>query len=92
MEELLQIISQLSDIELQKVMRAVEKRYAYAYPEWDVFYVAVHKEPNMRKQDIDNILRLMDAEKRYASNGHKKKPRFALFQKSRKRNDTQVIP
>ena len=42
-------IEQANDLEIEKIMEAVERRYAIAYPEWDVVYTALHKDPALRK-------------------------------------------
>ncbi len=56
MEEVLQKIDTMTEAELRIVMEAVEQRYREAYPEWDVVYMAMHKDPVLRKQEFINLL------------------------------------
>ncbi len=52
MQEIIDKIQTLNDSELRQVMTAIEDRYAQAYPEWDVVYIALHKDPGLRFQDV----------------------------------------
>ncbi len=36
-------------------MQAIEKRYAGAYPEWGVFYLALHRDPKLRQQELTKL-------------------------------------
>ncbi len=56
MEELISKIKSLSRPELEAVMAAVEERYSAAYPDWDVVYVALHKDPVQRKREFEALL------------------------------------
>ena len=56
MKQILERIEQANDLELQQIMDAVKRRYAIAYPQWDVFYAAVHKDPTLRKKDLDDLV------------------------------------
>ena len=55
MKEVLRKIEQADDFQIQEIMDAVKRRYAIAYPQWDVFYTAVHKDPALRKKDLDDL-------------------------------------
>ncbi len=46
-------IKSLKEKDLQILMQAIEKRYAEAYPDWDVYYIALHKDPDIRKAEIE---------------------------------------
>ncbi len=56
MDELMEKIQSLSELEIQDLMRAFEKWYAKAFPEWEVVYVALHKDPVKRKQEFTELL------------------------------------
>ncbi len=43
MEHILEKIQAMTACELQEIMRAIEQRYAAVYPEWDMVYIALHK-------------------------------------------------
>ncbi len=60
MEEMLDRIACLSESELRVVMDAIQKRYTLAYPDWEVIYIAIHKDPKLRTQEIANILNLLN--------------------------------
>ncbi len=55
MTEILKKIITMKDSELQLVMQAISDRYAAAYPQWDVVYMAVHKDPALREQELKRI-------------------------------------
>ncbi len=57
MEKIIEKIQTLSAEELPKVMEAIERRYAEAYPEWDVVYIALHKDPVLRKEEYERMLK-----------------------------------
>ena len=59
MDELLEKIKALSQAELDEVMKGIEKWYEEAYPDWDVVYIAMPKDPVQRKQRFLGILRLI---------------------------------
>ncbi len=56
MQKILKRIQSMDDGELHAVMDAVRARYTAAYPEWDVIYTAVHKDPEMRKHELAFII------------------------------------
>ncbi len=56
MKEIIERIQTMSERELQVVMRAIQNRYASAFPEWDVVYMVLHKDPELRVQEIEGIL------------------------------------
>ncbi len=55
MRYLLWKIRRMKDKDLQILMRAIEKRYAEAYPEWEVLYLALHRDPKLRQQELANL-------------------------------------
>ncbi len=56
MQEIIEKIQTLNESQLQQLMEAIEDRYAQAYPEWDVVYIALHKDPGLRFQEYANLL------------------------------------
>ncbi len=69
MKEILKRIRHLSADDLQTVMKAIERRYASAFPEWDVYYIALHKDPTLRHQEIEAIQSLVSREPEAADAG-----------------------
>ncbi len=59
MQRFMKKINALSELELQEVMAAIQKRYAANFPEWDVFYLAIPKDPSQRKAEIELLLNLI---------------------------------
>lgn len=57
--KLLAYIENADTVQLNQIMDAVERRYRSAFQEWEVIYVAVHREGEKRKQDIDSIVDLL---------------------------------
>ena len=63
MKQILEKIERANDLEIQQIMRAVERRYAQMFPQWDVIYMAVHKEPIQREADLQAIFAMLQKEK-----------------------------
>ena len=59
MEQFLKRIESANDSEIQELMSAVERWYATAYPQWDVVYVAVHKDPALRKRELQDLMAII---------------------------------
>ena len=59
-EVIIKNIQMATDYELQDIMKAIEKRYSTAYPDWDVVYVAVPTDPALRKEKLENIIKWFD--------------------------------
>ncbi len=55
-QNVIKAIEQADDFEIREIMDAVERRYAIAHPQWDVFYAAVRKDPALRKMDLDDLV------------------------------------
>ena len=56
LEEIMTYIENAGDNQLNEIMTAVENKYRMSYPEWEVIYVAVRRDPQWRKKDIDSIV------------------------------------
>ena len=62
MENVLAMIQQASHEDLERIMTAVECRYAAAFPDWEVIYMAIHREPDARRADILEMLAFLQKE------------------------------
>ena len=60
METVLSRIAQASYTELEQIMRAVENRFSVAFPDWEVIYVSVHKDPKLRKEEVARLLEFIE--------------------------------
>ncbi len=59
MDELLAKIRELSREEIDLVMEAVRSWFADTYPDWDVMYAALPKDPQQRRQRVEGIIYFM---------------------------------
>ena len=59
MRGILEKIKEANCEELQEIMSAIEKRYAVIFPEWEVTYMAVHKQYKFRRRDTQYILKML---------------------------------
>ena len=51
-EEIIKAIQQADDFLIRDVINAVIHRYAQIFPEWEVMFLTLHKEPKARAKDI----------------------------------------
>ena len=72
MQRVLDKIEQADDFETQQIMDAVERRYAIAFPKWDVFYVAVHKDPTLRRKDLEKLAAYIEKDLKWNEEDQKK--------------------
>ncbi len=89
MEELIEKIYTLTDLQLQEVMRAIERRYASAYPDWNVVYLAMPRDQELRRQEYAKIIRFIGLDIEYHQ---QQKDIAAALQQARKDNIANVIP
>ncbi len=59
MKYILWKINALGEQDLQRLMHAIEARYRQDYPDWDVYYIALHKDPDIRKAETEKLTRLV---------------------------------
>lgn len=59
MNEIIEKIKQANWEELQILMKAIEGRYAVAFPDWSVTYMAVHKEYKYRRRETQFIIKYL---------------------------------
>ncbi len=62
MDSLINKIQHTSLHELQQIMDEIEDRYAVLYPDWDTIYVAVHKDPILRREELAQIISQIEKE------------------------------
>ena len=55
-QNVLKIIEQADDFQIREIMDAVKRRYRAAYPDWDVIYAAVHKDPKLREAELKELV------------------------------------
>ena len=67
-----EFVEQANDRELEQIMRAVERRYATAFPEWDVIYTAVHKDPTLRSKELYDIVAYIEKDLKWNEEQQKK--------------------
>ena len=65
MTDILARIEQADYEELDQIMDAVERRYAQVFPEWEVFYTAVHKEPALRRKELEELVAYIEKDLRW---------------------------
>lgn len=49
------LLAQATEEEVQKMMTAFETWYAVHYPDWEVYYMAVPKDPVKKKEHLRRI-------------------------------------
>ena len=54
-QNVIEFIEQADDLEIEQIMKAVQRRYVVAFPQWEVLYLAVHKDPVLRKKDMEAL-------------------------------------
>ena len=60
METVFDRIERAGEQELREIMDAVQDRFAVAYPQWDIVYVAVPKEdPDRRKEILEKAFDML---------------------------------
>ena len=65
-QNVLKTIEQADDFQIREIMDAVERRYAIAYPQWDVFYAAVRKDPALRKMDLAELVAYIEKDLKWS--------------------------
>ena len=72
MNEVIGKIEQASWEELQILMKAIEDRYAVAFPDWSVTYTAVHVDYKRCRKDTRGIMKRLKQGVRYSKKQAKK--------------------
>ena len=65
METVFDRIERAGERELREIMDAVQDRFAVAYPQWDIVYLAVPKDdPNRRKEILQQAFDTLQISKK----------------------------
>ncbi len=56
MQEILNKVQSMTEVELQELMDAIQQRYTEAYPEWEVLYLSLHRDPALRQEEVKELL------------------------------------
>ncbi len=63
-EEILQGIELADDLFMNKILHSVIKRYSMVFPEWEVMFLTVPKEPEVRARIIESHIRCLEKMKK----------------------------
>lgn len=58
-QEIIRAIEQADDQLINAVISAVISRYSRVFPEWDVMFLSMHKDPKERAKDIKSHIRYL---------------------------------
>lgn len=53
--DILDRIAHADDNEITMITEAIIRRYENYYPDWEIAFISLHKDPVKRKQDLENI-------------------------------------
>ncbi len=59
MKEILEKIQFLTEPQLRQLMEAIQIRFQNEYPQLDILYLTLHKDPDLRRQELTQILQLI---------------------------------
>lgn len=59
LKRILDRIENADDSEISEIINAVVRRYGRVYPDWDVMFLSVRKDPEKRKEDVEGIIRML---------------------------------
>ena len=72
MRELLRKIEEADEFEIQEIMDAVKRWYVVTYPDWDIIYTAVHKDPKLRKKELEELVAYIEKDLQWYDEYQKK--------------------
>ena len=49
-------IEQADDTQISQIIRAVIRRYGLVFPDWDVLFLSVPKDPSQRRLQLEHML------------------------------------
>ena len=56
LDNAIEFIEQASDYEINEIMEAVRRRFAAAFPDWEVLYLSFPKnDPTLRQNSLDML-------------------------------------
>ena len=58
-DDVLQNIEQADDVLLCEIIRAVLDRYRQLHQDWEMMFLSVHKSPDRRKEELEEIWRFL---------------------------------
>jgi len=58
--EVLLAIENADDLFMSEIIETVIKRYSRVYPGWEVMFLTIDKDPQMRSKNIDAIIRFLN--------------------------------
>ncbi len=65
MKEMIEKIHSLTEPQLRQLMESIQERYRNAYPQYDILYIVLHKDPALREQELMNILSIISSSIQY---------------------------
>ena len=72
LQRVIEFIEQADDLEIERNMEAVERRYAIAFPKWDESYTAVHKDPALRRKEMEELVVYIEKDLKWNEEQQKK--------------------
>lgn len=60
-KKLIAHIEKADDRLIQQVIQAVIRRYGAAYPDWEVIFYALPKDPQKRQQELQSLIHFLQA-------------------------------
>ena len=71
-QRVINFIEQADDLEIERIMAAVKRRNETAYPQWEVFYAAIHKDPVIRRKEVEELVRYIEKDLQWNEEQRKK--------------------
>ena len=59
MEEIIKRIPMLNRDELQTVFLALRQHYMEIFPDWEILFLSVHKDPGIQKEELINVFKML---------------------------------
>jgi len=59
MDDVIERICYASDLEINRILDAVTLRYCRLFPEWDILFLSLPKEPEQRRSQLEQMLRML---------------------------------
>ena len=52
-------IEEADCIEIDTILNAVQHRYRYHHPDWDILFIAIPTDPEKRRADLERMLQML---------------------------------
>lgn len=49
-------IEKADDLQINQIIRAVIRRYSLVFPDWEVFFLSLPKDPGQRRAQLESML------------------------------------